>query len=204
MIVGLTGKSCSGKDYFASLLDKDLFYIIDEDKLGHLALNERQHELVAAFGDVILTDGTIDRKKLSPIVFPSEEELEKLNSIVHPWMVERTLAIAKDAEEKGFIVIINAAILELMGFVPHCDMVLLVLSSYEHRLQRALMRDGVTPEAFKARSDSQSEIGTTLFSSGKKIITIFNDSTEDALKKQCEFFSNAMVKQKEKLEKKNV
>ena len=202
MIVGLTGKSCSGKDFFASLLDRNLFSVIDEDKLGHIALKERQPELVSAFGSSILTDGSIDRKKLAPIVFSSEEKLSVLNSITHPWMVERTLEYAKEQQEKGFIVVINAAILEQMGFVPYCDMVLLVLSSFEHRLERALRRDGVTHEAFKARSDSQSEIGSTLFSSGKKVITIFNDSTEDALRKQCEFFSNAMVKEKEKLLKK--
>lgn len=202
MIVGLTGKSCSGKDYFASKLDSSLFYVIDEDKLGHQALINQKDRLVSAFGEGILTDGSVDRKKLSPIVFSSKEKLETLNSIVHPWMVEETMRIARCEEEKGFVAVINAAILEEMGFVEHCDMIVLVLSKYENRLSRALKRDGVTAEAFKARSESQSEIGSTLFSSGKKLITIFNDSTLDAMDKQCEFFSKAILAEKERKERK--
>ena len=37
MIIGLTGKSCSGKDYVSRMFGDD-FVVIDEDKLGHVAL----------------------------------------------------------------------------------------------------------------------------------------------------------------------
>lgn len=198
MIIGLTGKSCSGKDYFASLLDKNLFYVIDEDEFGHVALTEEKERLVEAFGDGILTDGKVDRRKLSPIVFSSPDKLDTLNGIVHPWMVNRTLELCKIGEDEGKIAVINAAILEKMGFVQYCDLVVLVLSSYENRLKRALLRDGCTEEMFKKRSDAQQEIGTTLFSSGKRLITIFNDGDKEALEKQVGFFTESMCKSSKK------
>lgn len=183
MIVGLTGRSCSGKDCVASLLSDD-FVVIDEDKLGHIALKENKDKLVATFGEGILTEGEVDRKKLGPIVFSSPKNLEKLESISHPWMKEETLRECREIEKDGKVAVINAAILEKMGFVEYCDEVVLVLSSYEERLKRALKRDNITEEAFKKRSESQKKIGKSLFSSGKKIITIINNDGEDTLSRQ--------------------
>lgn len=54
MIAGLTGKSCAGKDTFASLLP-DSFTIIDVDKLGHEALENSHQALREAFGPSIFT-----------------------------------------------------------------------------------------------------------------------------------------------------
>lgn len=188
MIVGLTGKSCSGKDKFASLLDSSRFTVIDEDEIGHIALDELKAELVSAFGDGIITSGRVDRKKLSPIVFSSSSELEKLNSIVHPWMVDRTLKMCSEIEETGKIAVINAAILQQMGFVPYCDQIILVISDLEKRIERAEKRDGITKEAFLKRAANQKGIGEGLFSSGKKVITIFNNGTEEQLSRQVEYY----------------
>lgn len=189
MIIGLTGKSCSGKNAFARMMDSDKFQIIDEDKIGHIALREKKDALVEAFGSsIIAPDGNIDRKKLGPIVFSSEDKLLKLNSIVHPYMVEYTLKLCKEISDSGKVPVINAAILEEMGFVPYCNEVVLVLSKYENRLMRAKSRDGISDEAFKRRSEAQNDIGSTLFSSGKKIITIFNDGTEEELSRQVKYY----------------
>lgn len=195
MIIGLTGRSCSGKDTFAQLLD-DRFVVIDVDGLGHIALESNKDKLRAAFGETIFReDGTVDRKKLGPIVFADPEKLEALNAITHPWMVEETLRQCKGIEEEGKIAVINAAILESMGFVPYCKEVVLLLSDYQKRLERALQRDGMTEEAFRKRSDSQKEIGSTLFSSGKKVITIFNNGDEAALSRQVSSYCGT-IKQK--------
>ena len=45
MIVGLTGKSCSGKDSVSRMLG-DNFATIDVDKLGHIALEKNKERLV--------------------------------------------------------------------------------------------------------------------------------------------------------------
>ncbi|MCI7606750.1 MAG: dephospho-CoA kinase [Spirochaetales bacterium] len=192
MIIGLTGKSCSGKNYVASLFG-DEFFVIDEDKLGHEALDNNIDKLREAFGEGILTEGRVDRKKLGPIVFSDKEKLEKLNSISHPWMVNETLRLSKEAEEKGKIAVINAAILEKMGFVPYCNEVILVSSPYSERLKRAMERDKITPEAFAKRSESQSEIGSTLSGAGIKVTTIVNDGDKESLSRQVKAYCDSIL-----------
>ena len=105
MIIGLTGKSCAGKDTVASMLPSDRFSVIDVDGLGHQALESNHEKLRAAFGDGIFRkDGTVDRKILGPIVFSDPEKLETLNSITHPWMVEEAIREAKENLAKGDLV----------------------------------------------------------------------------------------------------
>jgi len=193
MIIGLTGKSCSGKDFFASLLDKNKFEVIDEDHIGHIALEDKIEDLAKAFGnDILKENGTVNRKKLGGIVFSDSEKLSLLNSIVHPYMVSYTLKLCNEIIEKGKIPVINAALLEKMGFVQYCDQIILVLSDYSYRLERAIERDGISKDAFEKRTNAQAEIGTTLFSSGKKIITIFNNGTEEQLYRQVKYYCDTI------------
>ena len=192
MIIGLTGKSCSGKDYVSHLFGEE-FVVIDEDKLGHVALDNNREKLVAAFGDSIITDGRVDRKKLGPMVFSDKEKLEKLNSISHPWMVAETLSLCREAERKGKIAVINAAILEKMGFVPYCNEVVLVSSPYSERLKRAVMRDKITPEAFEKRDENQKDIGTTLSNGGVKVTNIINDGDKESLSRQVKEYCDSIL-----------
>lgn len=72
-IIGITGKSGSGKTAFASLLAQKLHCnYIDVDKIGHMALYRPEilDELCKKFGDGILDEnGNLDRKKVGNIVF---------------------------------------------------------------------------------------------------------------------------------------
>ena len=188
MIVGLTGKICAGKDTFASMLPSDRFAVIDVDGLGHKALEQNRERIRESFGDeVIASDGSVDRKALGRIVFSDPHQLDILNGITHPWMVEEALSEARKAEAEGRIAVINAALLESMGFVPSCDEVVLVIAPYEVREARALKRDGMTAEKFRARSDAQKDIGLSLFASGRKVTTIVNDGDLDTISRQVSF-----------------
>ena len=189
MIIGLTGKICAGKDSFASLLPADRFSVIDVDGLGHEALAANKELLRDAFGPSIIgPDGNVDRKKLGAIVFSDAHKLARLNEITHPWMVEEALRLARQAEESGKTAVINAALLEPMGFVPYCDRVVLVTAPYEVRERRAAERSGLSPEEFRKRSEAQKDIGISLFSSGKPVVTIINDGDKDSLSRQVSFY----------------
>ncbi len=171
--------------YRKELLRNDRTVIIDEDEIGHEALSAKKPELIEAFGDgIIAEDGTVNRKKLGPIVFSNPDKLELLNSITHPWMVEKTLGICKAAEQSGKNAVINAAILESMGFVASCDLIILVYAPFEVRLERARQRDSISEEGFRRRSEAQKDIGLAAFSSGKRVLTIINDGSVDQLSRQ--------------------
>ena len=61
MVIGVVGKSCSGKDEAVKFLVNAGFFEINVDKLGHEALVKNKERLVEAFGDVILTNNSVDR-----------------------------------------------------------------------------------------------------------------------------------------------
>ena len=194
MIIGLTGKSCAGKDAVAALLDKKRFEVIDVDKLGHDALAMNKDKLVEAFGDgIIAQDGSVDRKVLGPLVFSNPDKLEALNSITHPWMHDEAIRRAEEAEREGRDAVINAALLESMGFVESCDRIILVVAEYETRLKRALQRDsGMTEEKFRDRTMAQKDVGLSLFGSGRPVFTIINDEGFDSLSRQVMFLCDRL------------
>ena len=108
-------------------------------------------------------------------------------------MVSETLRMCREAEKEGKIGVINAAILEKMGFVPYCDEVVLVSSPYSERLKRAAKRDGITPEAFEKRNESQKEIGSTLNGDNVKVTIINNSGDEESLSRQVNEYCDRIL-----------
>lgn len=185
MIIGLTGRSCAGKDAAAEWFSQRGLQVLDVDRLGHEALIAQKEKIVEAFSPSVLNgEGQVDRKKLSQIVFGHPEQLEKLNSISHPWMKKRAEDFVS-CHEWGLI---NCALLEKMDLVRLCGEILYFYAPLEQRCMRALQRDGISEEAFMRREASQSDIGQSLFNSGKRVITILNDKDREYLYRQLDFY----------------
>jgi len=90
VVLGLTGKYCSGKNMAGRVFTDRGWYELDVDRFGHDALVKMRIDIVKVFGQGILyKDGSIDRKKLGSIVFNNRTSLSRLESIIHPEMVDR-------------------------------------------------------------------------------------------------------------------
>lgn len=156
MIIGICGKSGSGKSTFANKIIKctnNRAVHLDIDKVGHkvLLLPEVKEELVNTFGDV-LTNGNVDRKKLGNIVFSSEKEMNKLTAITWKYMqIEIDNFIN---ENKDRIVILDWLLLVKTEYFNMCDMKILLDVPYEVRKERTMKRDNITSEAFDLRESS--------------------------------------------------
>ena len=91
MIIGICGKSGCGKSTLANqiieLTDNKAIHL-DIDKVGHrvLLLPEVQEELVSSFGESVVRENSVDRKKLGEIVFDSRKEMNKLSDITWKYM----------------------------------------------------------------------------------------------------------------------
>ncbi len=108
MIIALTGSIGAGKTTAARIFEKHGFTHIDADKIGHALYDESsiKGKIVAMFGEQILTGNKIDRRKLKDIVFQDSRELEKLNSFIHPLILEKIRSYAKgDAVVEGALLI---------------------------------------------------------------------------------------------------
>lgn len=188
MVIGLTGKSASGKDTVARILAELGFVIVDEDALGHDTLIEKKDMIAAEFGPSVLKDGEIDRKELSKIVFSDESSLERLEAISHPFMVNRTKEIIEEAKKKKKSVVINAAILNRLHLDEVSDQVIYVHSPYQMRLERAMRRDNISAEAFERRSSAQSDITPYNIKKGVPVVMIMNLSDEKELYRQVHVY----------------
>lgn len=87
--IGITGGIASGKSAASQILSSWGFLCIDADKLSRDAVLPGTQGLEAikeAFSDhkILMTDGSLDRKKLGEIVFNKPELRKKLEGIVHP------------------------------------------------------------------------------------------------------------------------
>ena len=86
-IFGITGGSGSGKSTVSSMLAEQGVFIVDTDKIARKVVEKGTDclkELCASFGDeILLQDGSLNRKKLAKIAFASKEKTELLNRITH-------------------------------------------------------------------------------------------------------------------------
>ena len=65
-------------------------------------------ELSDAFGeDIILSDGSLDRKALAQRAFSSREKTELLNSITHPHLKRRCQELLAEGERESFAVAVR-------------------------------------------------------------------------------------------------
>src|SRR4051794_19372347 len=86
--IALTGGIATGKSYVLDQFQRRGVPCLDADELAHgvtAAGTEATSAIVARFGvDVLAADGSIDRRKLGPIVFADPSARRDLEGIVHP------------------------------------------------------------------------------------------------------------------------
>ena len=127
MLIGLMGKSGSGKSLISKLL-KELDYrvtVIDVDKIGHESHNDRlvRVKLAEYFGDYIFdSDGSVNRKELGKIVFSDKSKMELLYDATYNYMVERIESMIKDCQ----ITVLDYALLPLTKYFELCDVKIFV------------------------------------------------------------------------------
>jgi dephospho-CoA kinase len=159
--VGLTGGIASGKSTVVRMLMEKGAFVIDHDRLAHLAYEPggpSYDAIIADFGRKILTpEGKIDRKKLGDIVFKNPGRLQDLNAIVHPVVLagwKRRFAEIQEQSPEA-IVISDVPLLVEVGWQNRVDLVLLVYSSPRVQIERIMKRDGYTEEEARGRVNSQ-------------------------------------------------
>lgn len=161
LTVGLTGQSGAGKGEFSRIFRSfpDV-YCLDTDMTAREVVEKGKpclEKLCEYFGDeILLPDGSLDRKKLASIAFSDEEKHEKLNSITHFYITEEVKKWLCDVEKAGAAVaIIDAPLLFESGLDSACDITVGVLAPYTTRLRRIVKRDKIDKKSAKLRLDAQ-------------------------------------------------
>lgn len=156
MILGLTGGIASGKSTVARIFQKMDIEVVDADRIARSVTQEKRviEELAEAFGEEIVVRGEIDRKKLREIVFASDENVKKINSIIHPRVIE-IFEARREISHPDEIVIFDIPLLYEGGLEYLCDRVLVVSVPREVQINRIMKRDGSTRETAERIIDHQ-------------------------------------------------
>jgi dephospho-CoA kinase len=149
--IGLTGGIGTGKSVVAQILEDQGAVILNADRVGHevyLPGRPAYDDIVAEFGpDVVADDGSIDRKKLGPIVFSSPDKLARLNAITHPRMKEMMREKLAEAARTGAeMAVLEAALLFDAGWDDLTDEVWVTVVDGETAARRASERSGIPVE----------------------------------------------------------
>ncbi|QEN07127.1 dephospho-CoA kinase [Oceanispirochaeta crateris] len=186
MIIGLAGKSCSGKNQIAEMLEFRGFLCIDLDLEVHRLQESMKEILLTNFGDSILdSHGQIDRRALGQIVFKSPPLLKKLEDLLYPKLDESLNRIICDARP-GAHIILNAAALQKGEFWKRCDLVIWVSAPWGLRFLRALKRDQRSLLHICRRFRAQKELKSQFFLSRVDTYIIRNGFTRSVLQKRVD------------------
>ena len=156
MIIGLTGPTGSGKTTALRVLEKMGFTIVDCDALYYELLKRNEMlrgEICAAFGEVFLPDGTLDRPTLAKAVFGDQKKLKQLDTIVARAMNAAVDGIIESCRGRG--VVIDAIKLIESGLGEKCDLTVALTAPADVRLRRIMERDGIDEAYAKKRIDAQ-------------------------------------------------
>ena len=198
LTIGVTGGIGSGKSTVTKFLEALGAPIIDADKVGHAIYapdGPAYSDVIAAFGRGILaSDGTIDRRKLGPIVFADAGALKRLNSIVHPKMFARMGEMIKHLRASGERnpIVVEAAILIEANWQALFNEIWLVIASKERVVERIERDRGLKPEQTEARiraqlSDEERQKHSTL-------VIINNGTIEQLREKITKLWRDALAR----------
>ena len=164
-IIGITGNSGSGKSYVSEFIKK--YYleqnikaeIIDADQVAKNMQNsesEYMRAIVREFGEDILEEGKLNRKKLAKIVFSNNQEKEKLDRITQKYVVANIKEQIKSYREQGMVIIvIDVPLLFESGLNQECTITVGVIAKKEKKIERICKRDNITIEEAELRLNSQ-------------------------------------------------
>lgn len=156
--VGLTGGIGAGKTTVATRLAEHGALLIDADKIAREVVEPDTPalaEIVRAFGaDVLASDGSLDRPALAAKAFGDEEARQRLNSIVHPRVGERTAELLAGVHEDA-VVVHDIPLLVEGGLAPSYHLVIVVDAPEEIRVRRLVEARGMAEADARSRIAAQ-------------------------------------------------
>ena len=143
-VVGLTGGIGSGKSTVAEMFTALEIDLVDADVAAREVVapgTPALAEIVEHFGpDILMADGSLDRRKLRRVIFHQEQEKHWLETLLHP-LIRRWLTQQISDRRSAYCLLISPLLLET-GQAEMVDRILVVDVSVETQISRTLARDG--------------------------------------------------------------
>lgn len=149
-IVGITGSIGCGKTMLSSLV-KNLGYVVyDVDKWcrGLYYRKDFLEKIKEVFPQSFEND-KFNKRLLRNLVFSDKNELKKLESMTHPFLIRRFHKVVAENVRRGTDMFLDIALLYEMGLDKYCTDVIVADVSPEIQKERVMKRDHISEKEFE-------------------------------------------------------
>ena len=143
-IIGLTGGIGSGKSTISKEFKCNSIPVYDSDTRAKILMNSSKvlkAKLIEFFGSSAYSNGFLNKKYISNLIFNDSSALNKINSIVHPEVFDDFINW-KSRLNNDFVIYESALIFE-SGSYKLNDYNILVISDINKRIERVIKRDNI-------------------------------------------------------------
>ena len=178
--LAITGGIGSGKSVVSRMMNVLGVPVYDCDVNAKRLMTEDEHivsELKRMFGEECYEDdGTLNRQYIAARIFTDKENIERVNSLVHP-------AVKRDFEQwttrqNANVVAVETAILYESGMMDSVNKVLVVWAEKETAVKRTMERSGMNRMQVENRMNNQMCVDDLLLMSD---YSLYNDGDEPLL-----------------------
>jgi dephospho-CoA kinase len=188
MIIGLTGGIGSGKSTVAKLFEIigcPVFYSDEVAKEIYFDKTVKPQIIELLGQEAYLSETEIDKKFIGSKIFSDTNLLHKLNSILHPAVIERFKKFTKNYN--GKLIIKETALLFEAKLEAQVDKIILVAANDELRINRVMKRDGLSKEEVLSKISAQLPQAEKI---AKSDFVIYNNEEDFLITQVLAIYSN--------------
>jgi dephospho-CoA kinase len=156
LLVGITGSIGCGKTTLAKIVKKLGYAVLDID--GWVRKIYYNKDFLKVLGQAFpgaVQNGVADKRYLRKLVFNDKTQLERLESLIYPFLNAQIRRLIQKHAQKNTIFFLDAALLFEKKWDKYCDFIILADVEYEIQKQRVMKRDNVSAEDFDSINDIQ-------------------------------------------------
>jgi dephospho-CoA kinase len=196
LLIGITGGIACGKTEVCKVFQKKGAIILSGDEIGKEVVEKNKKvlkELVQTFGEEILNKKrSLNRRKLGEIAFASKEAKEKLNKIMHPYLLRDLRQRIESLKKNNYegVMVIDAALIVEWGLQEELDYLIFVESKKEDKIKR------LQKQKSYSRKEALDRIKSQLPEIAKKKSADFvirNDKGLNELREKAERIFNRLI-----------
>ena len=149
-LIAITGSIGCGKTTIAKIIREQGYTVFDVDAWVRRMYFKKS--FIAQVGELfpeVMENGAVNKRLLRNKVFNNKKELEKLESITHPFLIDYLKYTIRKNSKSENCFFIDVALLYELGLDKYCDLVVVADVDYEIRKQRVMKRDNVSAEGFE-------------------------------------------------------
>ena len=159
-VIGVTGAPGAGKSTLAAIFADLGAQVVDADTIGRSVVETDPvllRQLTDAFGpDIFAPDGSLDRSALGRRAFASAEATRRLNTIVHPPLLQRVQQeLERTRNTPTRAVILDAALILEWGARDLVDALVVITAPEASRLARQMGARDLSEAEVRERTAAQ-------------------------------------------------